>query len=207
LVRVALPPPATPPNPVFHRLPAGTDLFRLFNPARHATTATSFRYFGPLLRFDHHRSTPGMPGPDMERGVYYASLTLSCCIVEIFGDTGLIDCGNWHIAMPFLSRDVRLLDLRGNGAMRAGSVAALGKVPDHSISQHWSNWFYEQMEYRQPEGLHWYNAHNDEESLMFYERAEDALVCPPDRIIRLDDPSFRPDLLRIATDNNLILVP
>jgi hypothetical protein len=188
-------------------LPAGTNLFRLFDPTRHNMTAASVRYFGPLLRFDHHRAPSGVPGLDAERGVYYAGLTLSCCIVEVFGDAGLIDCSNWHLAMPRLKRDVRLLDLRGNGAMRAGSVAALGKVPDHSLSQVWSRWFYEQREYRQPEGLLWYNAHNDEDALALYERAEDALECPPVRIIRLENTLLRPILEQIAETNHLILVP
>ncbi len=91
--------------------------------------------------------------------------------------------------------------------MLAGSVAALGKVPDHSLSQIWSRWFYEQAVYRQPDGLLWYNAHNDEDAILLYERAAEALDCPVDCTIRLDDPAIRPELLLIAAENNLILVP
>jgi len=144
---------------------------------------------------------------DSERGVYYGGFTLSCCIVEIFGDDGVIECNEWHLAIPKLMRDVRLLDLRDQGAMRAGSVAAIGKVPDHSLSQAWSRHFYEQAEYQQPDGILWYNAHNDEEAVMLYERASGDLECPPDRILRLDDPFLRPYLAQIADANNLILAP
>lgn len=207
MVRVALPPATNTPDPLYHTLPTGTDLFRLFDPTRHSTTATSFRYFGPLLRFDHHRSTAGVPGVDTERGVYYGGCALSCCIVEVFGDTGFIQCGEWQIAIPRLRREVCLLDLRGSGAMRAGSVAALGKVPDHSLSQVWSCWFYDRPEYGQPDGLLWYNAHNDEAALVLYERAEDALECPPGRVMRLDDILLRPTLEQIAEANNLVLMP
>ena len=207
MVRVALPPPIHAPVPLFHTLSAGQDLVRLFDPTRHNTTALSFRYFGPLLRFDHHRSSSGLPEADLERGVYYGGFTLSCCIVEVFGDSGILHCGDWHVAMPRLKRDVRLLDLRGKGAMRAGSVAALGKVPDHSLSQVWSRWFYEQIEYQQPDGLLWYNAHNDEDAFVLYERAEDALECPPECVLRLDNPSLHPVLEQIALANNLVVVP
>ena len=207
MVRIALPPPADPPDPIFHTILTGTNLFLLFDPTRHNTTATGFRYFGPLLRFDHHDTASVIPGPDPQHGVYYGGFSLSCCVVEVFGDTGLIICGDWHIAMSHVTRDVRLLDLRGSGAMRAGSVAALGKVPDHSLSQTWSRWFYERPEYQQPEGLLWYNAHNDEQAFVLYERAETALECPLDRILRLEDPFLRFTLEKIAETNNLTLIP
>lgn len=148
-----------------------------------------------------------MPGPDAERGVYYPGGTLSCCVVEVFGDTGFINCGEWHVAAPSLTRDVRLLDLRNSGAMRAGSVAALGKVPDHALAQAWSRWFYEAPVYGQPEGLLWYNAHNDEEAIMLNERAQDALDCSSRRIMRLDDGLLRQALEQIAEANNLVVVP
>lgn len=144
---------------------------------------------------------------DAQRGVYYGGFTLSCCLVEVFGDTGLVRCGEWHVAMPRLTRDVRLLNLRGSGAMRAGSVAALAKVPDHSLSQTWSRWFYDTPEYGQPDGLLWYNAHNDEEAILLYERAQNALECPPQRVMRLDNIQLRSTLLQISEANNLVLIP
>lgn len=185
---------------------------RLFDPTQHGATALTFRRFGPLLRFDHHRAPVDMHGvrqpcPDPERGVYYAAKTLSGCIVEVFGDTGIIAPGNWHIAHPALTRNVRMLNLRGHGAMRAGSVAALAKVPDHALAQEWSRFFYERAEYRNVDGLLYYNAHNDEEAILLYERAETALDCPNSQVIRLDDPALRAALLKIARQNNLICVP
>ena len=207
MVQIALPPPARAPRPVFARLPAGTVLCRLFNPSSHGATATGFRRFGPLLRFDHHQAVQGKPAADPGRGVYYAALSLSCCVVEVFGDTGLIECGEWQVAMPRLTREVRLLDLRGRGAMRAGSVAALAKVPDPPLSQAWSRWFYERPEYQQPEGLLWSNAHNDEGALALYEGAENALECPEDHTIPLGEPVLRPLLLQIAEANHLVCVP
>ena len=60
---------------------------------------------------------------------------------------------------------------------------------------------------RQPEGLLWYNAHNDEDALALYERADNALDCPAERVIRLDEPLLRPALEQIAEANHLVLVP
>ncbi len=209
MVLVDPPPPRRRPNPIFHVLPSGTHLVRLFDSSRHSTTAVEFRCYGPLLRFDHHRSQGEEmePGTDIERGIYYAALTLSGCLVEIFGDTGVIDLGRYLVAAPVLGRDLRLLDLRGKDAMRAGTKSAIAKVPDRTLSQAWSRYFYSTLEiYEEVDGLIYSNAHNDEDALALYERAEDALECSPDRVMRLDDEALRAAILEAANDNDLIVV-
>jgi hypothetical protein len=207
LVVVNLPPPQRSPNPLFHVVPAGTPLVRLFDPSRHGVTATSFRSYGPLLRFDHHRGhKDGKPGNDAERGIYYAATTLSSCLVEVFGDTGVVDLHRHHVASPILRLDLRLLDLRGSGAMRAGTKAAIAKVSDRGLSQAWSRYFYEATEvYGEVDGLIYPNAHNDEEAVALYERASDTLECPPDRVMRLGDEALRAALLEAADDNDLVI--
>ncbi len=208
MVAVAAPPPITPPAPVFHTVPAGGRLYRIFNPAY-----PGFRHYGPLaMRFDHHAGTgpARTPAPDAARGIYYAAFSLSGCVVEVFGDaTRRIERAGRSVARPRLLRDLRLLDLRGSGAMRAGTVAALAKVPDRPITQAWSRFFYERTDlYTAVDGLLFYNAHNDEEALTLYERAADALYCPDDDpayVRPLADPSLLPALLTIANDNNLTI--
>lgn len=209
MARLAPPPPIVTPQPLHHVLPAGTVLVRLFDPTRHGMTATTFRRFGPLLRFDHHRGirrgTVGRQGAaDPERGIYYAAPTLSSCLVEVFGDERIVHLGERMVAAPIVARELRLLDLRGSGAMRAGSIAALAKAPDHRVGQAWSRYFYEEESvYGSIDGLIYQNAHNDEDALALYERAEAALECPPARVIRLDDPALRDELL-ITAENNLL---
>lgn len=88
-----------------------------------------------------------------------------------------------------------------------GSAAAIGKIPEHGLSQEWPRHFYAAPEYHQSEGLLWYNAHNDEGALALYERAENALDCTAERVIRLDEPLLRPFLEQIAEVNHLVLVP
>lgn len=201
------PPPQRRPDPLFHVLPAGTRLVRLFDPSRYGATATEFRSYGPLLRFDHHRRREdGARGEDAERGIYYAATTLSSCMVEIFGDAGVVDLHRHHVASPILRRELHLLDLRGNGAMKAGTKAAISKIPDRGLSQAWSRYFYETTRvYGELDGLIYYNAHNDEDSLALYERASGALECPPERTMRLDAETLRPAVLEAADDNDLLI--
>lgn len=207
LVVVDLPPPRRRPNPLFHLLPSGTKLVRLFDPSCHGATATGTRSFGPLLRFDHHRGQEdGKPREDAERGIYYAATSLSGCLVEVFGDTRVVDLHRHHVASPILQRDLRLLDLRRNGAMRAGTKAAIAKVSDRYPSQAWSRYFYEMTEvYADLDGIVYPNAHNDEEAIALYERACDALECPPDRIMKLNDEALRAAVLEASDDNDLVV--
>lgn len=208
MVAVEAPPPQTTPAPLFHTIPAGSHLYRIYNPAY-----PRFRFFGPLdMRFDHHTGagTARTPAMDATRGIYYAAFTLSSCLVEVFGDaTRRIVRQGRLIARPRLLRDLRVLDLRGNGAMRAGTVAALAKVPDRVVTQAWSRFFYERTDLYTPvDGIVFYNAHNDEAAVALYERAADALFCPADDpayVRPLDDPALLPAILTIAEDNNLIV--
>lgn len=44
------------------------------------------------------------------------------------------------------------------------------------------------------------DAHNDEVAVALYERAGDALDCPPSRAMRLEDEALRPAVLEAAND-------
>ncbi len=203
MVLIAIPPPARPPSPLFHFLPVGSQIVRIYDPTTHGTTELTFRFFGPLARFDHHRGTH--PQEDL-RGVFYAAPKFSSCLVEVFGDTGVIETGHKRVCRPQLTRGLQLLDLRGSGAMKAGSVAALTKVADRSLSQAWSRYFYEQQEiYSKIDGMIYYNAHNDEEAIVLYERALDGLICLSEQVLPLNDPGLLPFIEKVAIDNNLVV--
>lgn len=212
MVRVASPPTGGTPTPALHpiilTLPAGTALARIFNPTSYGATATGFRFYGPLRRFDHQRGqgTEHAPAIDAERGIYYAAFSLSACMVEVFGDTGVVEYTPWHVAYPRLARTLRLLDLRAAGAMRAGTVAAITKVPDVTLSQAWSRFFYERDDlYSTIDGLAYYNAHNDEDAIALYERAANAVECPPELILPLSHPGLEDEIYDIADRHNLIV--
>jgi hypothetical protein len=200
MVRIDLPPP-TRSNPLFTQLPITTQLQRIYDPTRHGTKALTFRHWGPTLRFDHQRDNgTGTGATDIERGIYYAAFSLSGCLVEVFGDTGIIEIKGQELAFVGLIRPITLLDLRGSGAMLAGSVAALSKIADRELSQAWSRYFYEA--YPQAEGIIYFNAHNDEEAVALYERAEDALVIIDS--IAMNNMGLRPHIQQATLRNNLV---
>lgn len=211
MVRIDPPPPGRQPNPVHCHLSAGTQLVRIFDPERRSTQALTFRSHGPHVRFDHHRGDgpARIPCDDPERSVYYASWSneigtaLESCLVEIFGDTGTVNQGNFHVALPKTSRALILLDLRDNGAMRAGTVAAIAKC-DHVFSQTWSRYIYESPAmYTSVDGIVYRNAHNDGPAIVLNERARDGLICHADDILRLDAPRLRALLIAAMVHNNL----
>ncbi len=202
MVTILLPPPTRSPTPIFATIPAGASIVRIFDPTDHVATSTGFRFFGPLRRFDHHRSFSRSGAEDPERGIYYAALTFDGTLVEVFGDNGpkLVEPGDREVCSPTLSRQLRLLDLRGqgpdNGAWHAGSVEALAKNADYQPSQAWSRYFYDHPAlYSMVDGLVYGNAHNGDNALALYERAAHTLICSAQRTIRLDDPALRTDLL------------
>jgi hypothetical protein len=207
------PPPNRTVAPLFLDLPAGERLVRIFDPTRRLATPLTFRANGPRMRFDHHRGRGPDRDPvdDPDRAVFYAAWSpnpaeaLSSCLVEVFGDTGIVAFADLAVAMPAVTRPLHLLDLRDNGAMCAGTLAAIAKC-EHRLSQHWSRYFYENVaHYGAIDGLAYRNAHNDEPAVALYERARPALACSADDVVRLDHPGLRPLLIDVMRRNNLIV--
>ena len=200
------PNPIPPASPQFQQVLSGTQLYRIYDP-RYQSDPLQFRYWGPTSRFDHHRPEGQGPGPDPDRGVYYAAFNLADCVVEVFGDTRVIECGDRRAVIAIVERQLQLLDLRGSGAMRVGSVAALTKVADRSISQEWARHLYADAQMGPTtDGLLYTNAHNEGHAVVLFERAEGSLSYQHADDIRLDDPRLRATLLDIAKQHNLLLL-
>lgn len=178
MVKLLPPPPTKLPAPVVFTMPKRQVLYRIFDPSKFDARASDFRDFGPISRFDHHRARFNEPEADTERSVMYAGFSVTCCLVEVFGDCKRIETGNYEVGKILTLESMRLLDLRKDGAMRAGSVAALTKDGRFCISQQWSKFFYEnKFLYGEIDGLIYGNAHNDEDSVVFYERAKNKSKC------------------------------
>ena len=204
MVTIALPPPDPRRrlNPSHLVLPAGTDLFRIYDPeSRHKPGPLTFRVIGPFARFDHHKGT----GATEPRGIWYGGLTLACAIVEAF-DSGVVDPGTKRLVRARTTRTLDLLELRGRGAMRAGTVSAIAAA-DHLLSQAWSRHFYEDPDgiYGALDGLHYLSAHNSERAVSLYERAADALEVPAGRDAPLTDPAVLASVRRIARDHSVLV--
>ena len=135
MVVVHFPPPLRSITPKFVTLDRNDELLRIFDPTKYDATALSFRNYGPVSRFDHHQEYLNKIDP--ERSVIYAAPTLSCCLVEIFGDGGIIRIEQQQLAFITLKNAFKLLDLRGSAAMAAGTLAAISSITERNISQAW----------------------------------------------------------------------
>jgi hypothetical protein len=197
MVAIAGPPPTRSIAPRHVTLPAGAVLTRIYN--RDYLGPDQYNGNGPRARFDHH--DPGLPRSDPHHGVYYAADDLAGCIIEVFGDRGEIETLNYGVATVTLRRDLLLLDLNGDGAWEAGSVAALTQDADRAATQPWSRHFYDdQATYGALDGLRYENAHNHAQAYVLFERAGSFTVMS-DR--PLADPSLQMQLFRIADQLHL----
>jgi hypothetical protein len=206
VVRVALPPPDPRRriSPTHHTLGAGTDLFRIYDPAalHGPRDGARFRWHGPYARLDHHRGT----GRRERRAIWYSGLTLSCAVVEAF-DVGVVEPGTKRLTHARTARDLLLLDLRGRAAMRSGTVAAISAA-DHSLSRSWSRYFWEHPEiYGELDGLLYPSAHNGEPAVALYERGSSGIEVPPGHDAPLIDPAVLAAVRRVALDHGLMVLP
>lgn len=203
MVTITLPPPARSPRPVHEPLGPRSSLYRIV-PARRHYDPHAFRDFGPLARFDHHDEALAV-----RRAVLYAAPSISSCLVERFGESRVIeDPAAWEVARLGVERQVTLLDLRGQGAMRAGTVAAIAGAADRPLSQAWSRYFYEHPEiYGEIDGLLYANAHNGEDAVALYERCEDRIACPPGGVQSLAEPGVLDVVQTACEENGLIVGP
>jgi hypothetical protein len=211
MVLILPPPPTVTPRPQHETVETQTALVRIFNPAsRYKTQASTYRYFGPLLRFDHHQPLTKEEAvklngkEDPSRGITYWGFTLSCCLVELFGDTKIVEFKDYEVAIATLEQPLLLLDIRDKGGMAAGSVAALGSVADRLVSQAWSHYFYEQIDiYQKVDGILYSNAHNGEKAVALYERSEPIISNALIKTRPLKDRSIRHLIDAAVAENNM----
>ena len=200
MVKVKLPPPQRNVNPQIYILPSNTKLRRIFDPTRFNATATGFRSYGPVSRFDHHSSNE--PTEDPERRIIYAGFSLSGCIAEYFGDGEIINVENIKLAIIYLNQEIKLLDLRGKAAMSAGTVTAISAITQREITQAWGRYFYEHIElYDRVDGLIFSGAHNGEDAIALYERVESTITYSKVKVIDLGSETLKSTILRIADEH------
>ena len=204
MVAVRMPPPIGGISPTHVTLKSGEVLIRIFDPTRYGATAISFRSYGPISRFDHHGSYKNKIDPN--RSVIYTGRTLSCCLVEIFGDGGVIAIEQQQVAFLTLTNNIKLLDIRGSGAMGAGTVAAISSITQRDISQTWGRYFYEHPElYDEIEGLIFSGAQNGEDAIILYERARPKIESARVEVLNLKHPDLVAPILEIAEVHGLLV--
>jgi hypothetical protein len=204
MVKIRYPPPTRNISPQLFELKSGTTIQRIFNPTSYGATATGFRYYGPLSRFDHQSGTKAQI--DDERGIIYAGLNLSCCLIEVFGDDETIKIRQQQIAYITLKQSLNLLDLKDSGAWDAGSVASMAVDGRRRLTQAWSRYFYENPDlYGDLDGLIYNNAHDGKPAITLYERAAPQLSSADISTFNLNEPAIRESILAIANRLNLLV--
>jgi len=186
VVRIDRPPPRRSVQPIVHALSAGERLLRVYTPGEWNNTALTFRRRGgPLLC-----------------GIHYSAPTLEGCLVEVFGDDGLISTQDRQLGSLLVRRSLQLLDLRGDGAWKAGATQAICSCSSRSDSQQWARYFH--STYPELDGLIYGNAHNGANAVALFERADGALTLEHD--LALADPRIRSRLLAAAEALQLVVV-
>lgn len=202
MVRIDRPPPRRSVQLVFQDLTVGERLLRIYSPGQWHNTALAFRCRGgPRLRFDHHRD-PDQNPDDQSLGIHYSAPTLEGCLVEVFGDDGLISTQDRRLGSLRLERTLKLLDLRAEGAWKAGASQAVCSCSSRAISQEWARYWY--GAYPDIAGLSYGNAHNAADAVALFERAEGAFSLEHD--LALADPLLRSRLLKAAAALHLVVV-
>ena len=222
MVEIRYPPPTRNISPQWLELKPGMTIQRIFDPTSYGASATGFRYYGPLSRFDPHYPT-AKPRIDKNRGIIYAGLNLSCCLIEVFGDDETIKIQQQQIAFITLKQSLKLLDLREFRVWNAGSVTAMTSDGRRKLTQAWSRYFYENPDlYGDLEGLIFSNAARSEASpvckaddgavaphgqaaIALYERASPQLLSADLSVLDLSEPTIRETVLAIANRLNLLV--
>jgi hypothetical protein len=160
-------------------------------------------YFGKasVNRFD---------APRGQFGVLYVGADAHCAFIETFGHaTGTLSVSEAELRMRELStvhakRDLRLVDLRGEGLARMGADAELTSGTDYALSQRWALAIHDHK--RKPDGIA-YRARHDpaRTSIAMFERVASELTAASTGTLL--DPKNAPRLGRILDTYEFGLVP
>jgi hypothetical protein len=92
--------------------------------------------------------------------------------------------------------------------MAAGTVSAVSGTTLRKISQAWGRYFYENPQlYGQVDGLIFSGAHNAEDAIALYERAESKLALTKVKVLELAHPELKTAIFKIAARHSLLVEP
>jgi RES domain len=208
---LSYPPPTAPVNPLFFNLDKETILVRIYK-TKHGS-ALDFNHFGSDGRFDHHEAKGQKKN---KGGVYYVSpvtdstseddqiKALDSCIAEIAGGTKIIDnkAEVRKVCSVNASRTLKLLDIRGDGALMVGAYNEISPDPDRNKTQAWSRHFYQT--YADIDGIIYTSARIRVDAIMLYERAEKCLDLQDD--VYMSDPSLYPIIIQLAQERGISII-
>ena len=192
---------ATPPSLV--TIGPDQPLFRIYKRGgNYPTLWNQFRHYGPLSRFDHHRTDEENEPRFEDRGVLYAASDLPTALAEFFQHTrrriNRFDQHPW-LASFRVPGEVQLLNLTDTYCVRAGASMKLVTGP-FAHTQAWSRGFYDA--YPEIHGLYYPSSMTNRPAFVFYERANtDALFPSTTQMHRaLDSPVLLKPLVIAAQE-------
>ena len=151
---------------------AGTLVHRIYRRGGvYRSSWSTLRDFGPTdARFDHHVTDATGAPQRQDRAIGYYARDIPTALAETFQSGRLVDR---HRDQPWLAsfrliRDLRVLDLTGTFAVRAGASMKLVSGP-RSWSQNWSRAFYEC--YPDIEGIYHPSSLTNAPAMAVYDRA------------------------------------
>jgi hypothetical protein len=163
------------------RLAAGTKLARIyFAGGPHPTSWNEFRHWGPLrtARFDHHLTLANGEPYDQDRSILYCATLALTCLAELFQDTRRINRARkapWLVIFE-LQRELKLLDISGSYATRAGASMAIASG-NRARARGWARDFYDA--HPGLDGLQYCSSmHANESAIALTDRAEASGVLP-----------------------------
>jgi hypothetical protein len=192
-------------DPIWHAVPAGTLLWRLYRQGGpHPARWDEFRRFGPVqtARFDHHQPPPRV----QDRGILYLATYGPTPLGEAFQDTHTIDLWEhepWLVGFE-TAAELRLLDLTGSWPTRAGASMVLSSGR-RDRARRWSQAIFDA--YVDAAGL-WYPSSMDANRpcVALYERGEFAVPTHPRFHAALGDPKLTVVVHRAAARFNYRVV-
>lgn len=189
-------------TPQHRALKPGTLLSRIYAREPHDDRADSFRTFGPIYRFDHHRYPAEAPALDADRGVLYVSESTAGCLLEVFYGLGTVtrhngEGGAYRLATLEITRPLLLLKLDGeDAAIDAGTTGNIFTEP-HDETQPWARHFYDDTNvYQKVDGISYQASHGGQVAVALFERAKDKLVVAEDNAFT--EPATRSIITQLA---------
>lgn len=207
MARLPLPPPVpelAALSPVWHDLPVGTLLWRIyFAEGKYPTSWNRLRHYGPTsARFDHHT----YPKREQERAIAYLALDGLTSFAEVFQASATIDLNlNGPVLVAFRTRvPLRLLDLTGHWPTRAGASMAISAGSHHRARAR-SRAIY--AAFPEADGL-WYcsSMGANRPCVALYERGRDAIPDAASFHAALADPRLRLIVDSAARDLNYTVI-
>ncbi len=176
---------------------AGAELWRIyFAGGAYPDSWNQFRFYGPraTARFDHHVS----PAHVQRRGIMYAGLDGPTCFAEAFQSTRRIHRTRrspWLTSFT-ISRDLKLLDLRGSWPTRAGASQAINSGP-RSRAREWAARIY--GDYSSIQGLIYPSSmYGGRDALALFERGSPSIPSHPQFHAPLTHPGLKPLIANVA---------